>query len=191
MKKKDGSIRLCIDYRNLNAVTIRPIYPIPDSKQLFDTLEGSLFFSSIDVSKAYYQCPVREEDKCKTAFATRKGQYEFNRMPFGLCGAPATFQRLMHIILRKENWMECLVYIDDVLIFGKSFEEHLSRLKTVLDRFKVAGIKLSPAKCNLFQTSLKFLGHEISSKGIFPDKEKMKRYKIGRNQQQWNSSIPF
>ena len=96
-------------------------------------------------------------------------------MPFGLCGAPATFQRLMHIILRKENWMECLVYIDDVLILEKSFEENLSRLKTVLDRFKVAGIKLSPAKCNLFQTSLKFLGHEISSKGIFPDKEKIEK----------------
>ena len=178
VKKKDGSIRLCVDYRSLNSVTIRPIYPVPNTKQLFDALEGSLFFSSIDLSKAYYQCPMKEEDKCKTAFTTRKGQFEFNRLPFGLCGAPATFQRLMHIILNKENWFQCLVYLDDVLIFGRSFDEQFNRLKNVLTRFKDSGIKLSPQKCNFFQTKLTFLGHAISKDGIQPDPEKISKIKF-------------
>jgi len=180
VRKSDGSIRLCIDYRQLNALTIRPIYPIPDSKSLFDSLNGSMFFSSLDLSKAYYQCPVREEDRCKTAFATRTGQYEFNRMPFWLCGAPATFQRLMHNILKEENWVSCLIYLDDILVFGRSFEEHIERLKTVFSRFSDAGIKLSPKKCNLLQSSLIFLGHKINSEGIYPDEGKINKIKNWR-----------
>ena len=185
VKKADGKIRLCIDYRELNAVTIRPIYPIPDSKSLFDSLDGSIFFSTVDLSKAYYQCPVKEVDKCKTAFSTRTGQYEFNRMPFGLCGAPATFQRLMHTIFKKENWSSCLIYLDDVLVFGKSFDEHLKRLETIFLRFSESGLKLSPSKCDLLQTSVNFLGHKISSAGIYPDENKIRKI------QEWEKPCTF
>ena len=105
VKKKDGDVRMCVDYRKLNAVTLRPIFPIPDATQLFDSLEGAKYFSSLDLSQGYHQVPVAEADIQKTAFTTRRGQFEFLRMPFGLCSAPATFQSLMHTILRKENWM--------------------------------------------------------------------------------------
>ena len=173
VKKKDGSIRLCVDYRNLNAKTIRPIYPIPETKHLLDTLHGSKYFSAIDLSSAYYQCEVEEKDKQKTAFATRHGHYEFNRMPFGLCGAPATFQKIMHVILKNENWTSCLVYLDDVLIFGKDYPEHLHRIELIFQKFSDAGIKLSPNKCNFFQTELQFLGHMVTSEGIKPDPNKV------------------
>ena len=157
--KKDGTIRMCIDYRNLNAITIRPIFPIPDTKQLLDNLSGNLFFSTIDLSNAYYQCPMVESDKPKTAFATRKGHFEFNRIPFGLCGAPATFQRLMNVVLEKENWHMCLIYLDDVMIFARSFDEHLNRVEIILSKLFESGLKLSPSKCNFFERTIHFLGH--------------------------------
>ena len=175
VKKKDGNIRLCVDYRNLNSVTIRPVYPIPEAKHLFDTLAGSQYFSAIDLSSAYYQCEVVETDKEKTAFATRKGHFEFNRMPFRLCGAPATFQRLMHVVLKAENWSSCLVYLDDILIFGKDYSEHLKRLETIFKKLSEAGIKLSPEKCSLFKRELKFLGHIVTSEGIKADEEKISK----------------
>lgn len=173
VKKKSGEIRLCIDYRKLNAVTKRPIFPIPETFQLFETLQGSEYFSSIDLSNAYYQVEVNEADKEKTAFATRRGQFEFNRMPFGLSGAPSTFQRMMSIILRAENWRQCIIYLDDVLIFAKNFDQHIDRLQNVFQRLREAGIKLSPNKCSLFQTELKFLGHIITKNGIQTDPNKI------------------
>ena len=178
VKKKDGSIRLCVDYRNLNSKTIRPIYPIPDTKHLLDSLHGSKYFSAIDLSSAYYQCEVKEEDKEKTAFATRRGHYEFNRMPFGLCGAPATFQRLMHVVLKMENWTSCLIYLDDVLIFGKDYSEHLKRLELIFEKLSEAGIKLSPDKCNFFKTELQFLGHLITPDGIRRDPAKVSKVQL-------------
>ena len=119
------------------------------------------------------QCPMEEKDKAQTVFTTRTGQYKFNKMPFGLCGAPATFQRLMHIILKMDNCLQCLIYLDDVLIFRRTFDEHLERMNTVLQIFRDSGIKLSPKKWNFFQTKLNFLGHEISKEGIFPIKKKL------------------
>ena len=175
--KKDGTIRMCVDYRNLNALTIRPIYPIPDTKHLLDSLSGSAYFSSIDLSSAYYQCEMAEKDKPKTAFATRKGHFEFNRMPFGLSGAPATFQRLMNLMLEKENWEICLIYLDDVMIFGRTFEEHLQRVACVLKRVEDSGLKLSPMKCNFFAKNLQFLGHVVNSDGIKPDPKKVEKVK--------------
>ena len=120
VKKRNGDFRLCIDYRRLNSVTIKPTFQIPDSRTIFDSLNGSRYYSAIDISSAYYQCAVNEEHKKYTAFTTRKGQFEFNRMPFGLSGAPFTFQRLMNSILREENWQTCLIYLDDVLIFSRT-----------------------------------------------------------------------
>lgn len=173
-QKKSGEIRLCIDYRKLNSVTRRPIHPIPDNRQLFDSLAGAKYFSALDLSSGYYNIEISENDKEKTAFATRRGQFEFNRMPFGLCGAPATFQRLMHIILREENFEKCLIYLDDILIYGSSMEEHNKRLKDILDKITKAGVKLSPGKCYFLKRSIKYLGHIISNKGVETDPDKIK-----------------
>ena len=142
-QKKGGDLRMCIDYRRLNSVTIRPIFNIPSTDSLFNHLSNAQIFSSIDVSNAYYQCEIREQDKPLTAFATRKGHFEFNRMPFGLVGAPFTFQRLITSILRNENLEVCLIYLDDVLIFSDSFDEHLRRIKVVLEMIRPSASKLS------------------------------------------------
>lgn len=164
--KKNGDVRMCIDYRKLNSLTRRPIFPIPDAQQICDTLHGSEYFSTIDLSQGYYQIPVADEDVEKTAFSTRMGHYEFLRMPFGLCSAPATFQQMMHKVLSNHNWEKCLIYIDDVLIFGRSAEEHYQRLRSVLQRIREAGLKLSPEKCVFMQREVEFLGHVIGKDGI-------------------------
>ena len=174
VKKKNGDIRLCIDYRKLNEVTQRPIFPLPDSKELFDCLQGAKFFSSLDLSQGYHQIPMHDNDKCKTAFTTRTGQYEYNVMPFGLSGAPATFQRLMHSVLKGDLWEKCVVYLDDVLVFGSTLSEHNERLASIFKKFRDANLKLSPSKCNFAMTKLKYLGHIISEEGIGTDAEKVK-----------------
>jgi len=177
VKKKNGEYRMCIDFRRLNSVTVKPIYKIPDSQSLFNHLSGAKMFSSIDVSSAYYQCEMREEDKKLTAFNTRRGQFEFNRMPFGLSGAPFTFQRLMHTILREENWLSCLVYLDDILIFSKDFEEHLERVEVIFEKIKQSGLKLSPTKCKFFMPEVTFLGHVVSKNGLQTDPSKISALK--------------
>lgn len=173
VKKKSGDVRLCMDFRRLNSVTLRPIFPIPEAQHLFDSLGGSRYFSTIDLSNAYYQCEIKESDKCKTAFSTRRGQFEFNRMPFGLSGAPATFSRLMNVVLRMENWKLCLIYLDDVLIFSETFQEHMRRLRVIFTRIREAGIKLGTEKCHFLKKELKYLGHIISCEGLKTDPDKI------------------
>ena len=133
-KKKDGSTRFCIDYRKLNSITHKDAYPIPRIDDTLDTLSGSQWFSTVDLLSGYWQVEVAEEDKPKTAFTTREGLYEFNVMPFGLCNAPATFQRLMDLVLAGVQWSQCLVYLDDVIIIGRDFEEHMCNLSSVLQK---------------------------------------------------------
>ena len=194
VKKKNGDFRLCIDYRRLNSVTIKPTFQIPDSRTIFDSLSGSTYFSAIDISSAYYQCAVKEDHKKYTAFTTRKGQFEFNRMPFGLSGAPFTFQRLMNTVLREENWQTCLIYLDDVLIFSKTFTEHLKRLDIVFSKLEESGIKLSPRKCQLLLTELCYLGHKISKNGIEADPSKievLKSWPIPKNVHEMRSFLGF
>lgn len=175
--KKNGDIRLCVDYRRLNSVTKRAVFPIPATQQLLDCLSGSSYFSTLDLSQGYHQVLMDDDDIQKTAFATRRGQFEYKRMPFGLSTAPATFQRLMHIVLRQENWTKCLIYLDDILIFGRDVDEHLSRLRSVLQRIREAGLKLSPSKCFFLQRKVQYLGHIISSKGIQTDPQKIEKVK--------------
>lgn len=175
VKKKNGDLRLCVDYRGLNNITSRPIFPIPDTSTICDALSGSCFFSSLDLSQGFYQVPMSEADIPKTAFNTRSGQYEFTRMPFGLCGAPATFQRLMNVVLRGENWHKCVIYLDDVLIFGRSLDEHNERLRAVLQRFREANLKLSSSKCCFLQQQISYLGHIISKDGIATDPDKTRK----------------
>lgn len=172
--KKDGDIRLTVDYRRLNQKTKVPSFPIPDAQQLFDTLGGAKHFSTIDLAAGYYNISLAECDREKTAFSTRKGHWEFLRLPMGLAAAPATFQRVMKAILKEEDWRECLIYLDDILVFGKTREEHLVRLRKVLSKIKEAGLKIAPAKCQFFARDVKYLGHRVSSNGISMDEDKIK-----------------
>ena len=169
VKKKDNTYRFCIDYRALNAVTVKDSHPIPRQDDTIDALSSSTFFSVIDLSAGYWQVPLDPNSKEKTAFTTGTGLYEFNVMPFGLVNAPMTFQRLMERVLQGLHWSTCLVYLDDCIILGQDFTSHLANLKEVLQRVREAGLKLKPSKCQLFKKQFTYLGHVISSAGVLPD----------------------
>ena len=173
VQKRDGSLRFCIDYRKLNAVTRKDAYPIPRIDDTLDTLAGSKWFSTLDMVSGYWQVEVGEEDREKTAFCTPNGLFEFKVMPFGLCNGPATFQRLMDLVLAGLHMSHCLVYLDDIIVMGKSFGEHLDNLRKVFDRLREAGLTLKPSKCVFFQTEVNYLGHVISRNGISTDPAKI------------------
>ena len=136
VSKKDGSLRMCIDYRSLNEVTIKNKYPLPRINDLFDQLQGAKYFSKIDLRSGYYQLKIRPSDVQKTAFVTRYGQYEFTVMPFGLTNAPAYFMNLMNKVFMEELDKFVVVFIDDILIYSKSAEEHEQHLRIVLERLR-------------------------------------------------------
>jgi hypothetical protein len=142
VKKKDGTDRFCVDYRKLNAVTKKDVYPLPRIDDILDSLGKSRYFTNLDLASGYWQIEMEEGHKEKTAFTTIAGLYEFNVLPFGLCNAPATFQRLMEVVLAGLTWQTCLVYIDDILVFSESFQDHLNRLQGVFQRLLKAGLKL-------------------------------------------------
>eukprot|EP00731_Ephydatia_muelleri_P020755 Em0013g482a len=171
--KKDGSTRFCVDYRKVNTVTRKDAYPLPRVDDTLDTLAGSKLFSTLDLATGYWQVEVADEDKEKTAFSTPEGLYQFEVMPFGLCNAPATFQRLMDKVLSGLKWYSCLVYIDDIVVVGDSFGNHLYNLVGVLKRLREAGLKVKPSKCSLCQREVQYLGHVVSTEGIFTDPTKV------------------
>jgi len=173
VQKKDGSTRFCVDYRRLNKVTRKDSYPLPRVDDLLDSLAGAQWFTTLDLASGYWQVEVDPEHREKTAFTTGQGLYEFRVMPFGLCNAPSTFQRLMELVLAGLEWDICLAYLDDIVVFGRTFSEHLQRLRTVLSRIKSANLKLSPKKCQFFQQSVSFLGHIISCHGVSTDPTKV------------------
>ena len=164
--KKDGSRRFCSDYRLLNEVTVKDSYPIPRIEETLESLSGAQWFSTLDLASGYWQVELDEEAKEKSAFVVRGGLYKWTVMPFGLCNAPSTFERLMENIMRGLQWESLLVYLDDVIVFGKTIEEELSRLKEVFRRLRQANLKLKPKKCVLFQQSVLYLGHVVSKDGI-------------------------
>ncbi|KAH9142693.1 hypothetical protein AeRB84_013249 [Aphanomyces euteiches] len=156
IRKPDGSIRFCIDYRKLNDVTIKDRYPMPRVDDLLDVLGKSM-----DVASGYWNVRMEEESIPKTAFVCKFGLYEWLVMPFGLCNAVPQFARLMEDVLRDQLWMSCLVYLDDVIVFSPDFATHISRLRDVLTCLQSAGFKLKMSKCHWGKTSVAFLGHII------------------------------
>lgn len=173
IEKKNGEIWFCVDYRRLNAITSRDVYPLPLMEDVFERLSGARYFSSLDLESGFWQLYVAHKDREKTAFITPDGLFHFNRLPFGLCGAPPTFQRLMDQVLGGLKWTQCLVYMDDVLVFGCNLEEHNERLSRVLEAIENAGLTLNVKKCLFGSTSVTYLGHCIDQCGIQPDKTKI------------------
>ena len=173
--KKDGTSRFCVDFRRVNAVTKKDVYPLPRIDDILDTLGGAQYFSTLDLSSGYWQIELDPVTRDKTAFTSHYGLYEFIRMPFGLCNAPATFQRLMQVVLRGIEGKFCFVYIDDILVCSKTFEEHLKHLEQVFERLNKAGLTLKPKKCCFLRKEVLYLGHVISGKDIAPDPAKTQK----------------
>ena len=174
VSKKDGTARFCIDFRKLNSITKTDSYPLPRFDECMDSLHGSQFFCSLDLMSGYWQVPLQTpEDREKTAFLTKDGLFQFRVLPFGLVNAPATFERLMECVLRGLQWERCLLYLDDILIFGRTFEETVKNLEKVLDRLDKANLKIKPSKCVLMTDELEFLGHLISRNGMKPLADKV------------------
>ncbi|XP_027158420.1 uncharacterized protein LOC113760043 [Coffea eugenioides] len=173
VKKKDGSLRLCIDYRGLNEATIKNKYPLPLIDSLFDQLQGSVVFSKLDLRQGYYQLKIKKEDIPKTAFSTRYGHFEFAVMPFGLTNAPAAFMDLMQRIFKKYLDQFVVVFIDDILIYSKSREEHAKHLEVVLQILREHKLYAKFSKCEFWLTEISFLGHRVSEDGIAVDPAKV------------------
>ena len=164
------------DYHMVNNITHKDSYPLPHIEDTLDSLSGSKYFCALNLASGYWQVEMEQKDKAITAFGTKQGLYHFNVMPFGLCNAPATFERLMEMVLKGYLWTRCMVYIDDVIIYGRSFGETCENLRLVLERMRVAGLKLKPSKCTLFRRELLYLGFVVSGKGIHPDPKKLEGY---------------
>ena len=163
VRKKDGMIRFCVDYRKLNNKTVKDAYAIPRVEDSLHLLAGAKYFSKLGLRSGYWQVEIKEEDKQKTAFQVGTlGFYEFNIMPFGLCNAPATFQRLMERCMGDMNLRDCLIYLDDVIIFSSTFEEHLDRLEAVFTCLQQHSLKLKASKCEFMKSKVTYLGHVVS-----------------------------
>lgn len=174
VKKKDGTGRSCIDCRKLNEITRKDVYPFPRCEEILESLAGTAYFTHLDLVRGYWQIKVVKEDREKTAFSTPDGHFQFKRMPFGLTNAPATFQRVMNTILAGLSWTDCLVYLDDIIVFGKTLTEHNRSIEEVLTRLEQAGLKLNAKKCHLVQGQSVILGHVVNREGIATDPEKIK-----------------
>ncbi|XP_052464763.1 uncharacterized protein LOC128021529 [Carassius gibelio] len=173
VKKKDGSLRMCVDSRQLNARTRKDAYPLPRIEESLDALTGARWFSTLDLASGYNQVPVAEADRSKTAFCTPFGLFEFLRMPFGLCNGPSTFQRLMERIFGDQSFQSLLLYLDDVIIFSTTVEQHLQRLELVLSRLRQQNLKVKLSKCCFFCPKVRYLGHVVSAAGVSTDPEKI------------------
>jgi hypothetical protein len=181
VRKKDGSLRLCIDYRALNKITIKNKYPLPRIDELLDRLQGATVFSKLDLRSGYHQVRIAEGDEPKTAFRTRYGHYEFRVLTFGFSNAPATFMRLMNDVFREYLDDFVIVYLDDILIFSKSVEEHKKHLRLVLEKLRGHKLYAKESKCEFFKSEMPFLGHVVSKYGIAVDKSKVAQI------QQWQT----
>ena len=173
VKKKDGSFRMCIDYRELNKLTVKNRYPLPRIDDLFDQLQGYSYYSKIDLRSGYHQLQVREEDISKTTFRTRYGHYEFQVMPFGLTNAPAIFMDLMNRVCKPYLDKFVIVFIDDILIYSKNKKEHEGHLRTILELLRKEKLYAKFSKCDFWIRKVQFLGHVIDSQGLQVDPSKI------------------
>ena len=174
VRKKDGSLRFCIDFRKLNSLTVKDSHPLPCICETLESLAGAAHFSTFDMNSGFWQVPMDEESKQYTAFTLGSmGLYECESMPFGLCNAPPTFQRLMQNCLGELSLTYCLIYLDDVIVFSDTPDEHLRRMRAVFDHLREHDLKLKPSKCEVFKSEINYLVHHVSRKGVLPSKKNL------------------
>ena len=173
VKKKDGSLRMCVDYRALNNLTKKNRYALPLADDLFDRVQGARYFSKLDLNAGFNQIRVEEADIQKTAFRTRFGHFEYTVLPMGLCNAPATFMHLMNTTFSKELGLFVLVFLDDILVFSRTEEEHIRHLRIVLQRLRDQKLYAKPSKCEWMKDEVEFLGHRIGRDGLAVMQEKV------------------
>ena len=174
VRKKDGSLRFCIDFRKLNSLTVKDSHPLPRICETLESLAGAAHYSTFDMNSGFWQVPMSPESKQYTTFTLGSmGLYECESMPFGLCNAPPTFQRLMQNCLGELNLTYCLIYLDDVIVFSHTEEEHLERMRVIFDHLREHGLKLKPSKCEVFKTEINYLAHHVSKKGVLPSKKNL------------------
>ena len=195
VRKKNGKLRLCIDYRMLNKRTVKDSYALPRIEEVLDILNGAKLFSTIDIKSGYHQVSVEYQHKCRTAFTVGPlGFCEYNKMPFGLSNSLATYQRLMEECLGSLNMKICVIYLEDLIIFSDTFQQHLERLDIVLTRLRECTLKLSADKCFFLQKRINFLGHLGSSEGVGTDPvkiEKIKNWPTPSNSDELRSFVAF
>ena len=172
VRKRSGDLRVCVDYRSLNNITVKDAYPLPRIEECIDALKGAKYFSSLDLTQGYLQVKVADADKPKTAFRAMGSLYEFCRLPFGLCNSPATFSRLMAKCLGHMNGKGIIIYLDDIMVYSSTISEMSERLAAVFQRIREFGLKLKPEKCHFMKRKVSFLGHVISSSGVETDPSK-------------------
>ena len=170
--KPNGGVRFCVDFRKLNEITEKDVYPLPRIDDLLHAMKEARYFTTLDLLSGYWQIPLTEESKAKTAFITSQGLYQFKVMPFGLTNAPATFQRMMDVVLAGLKWQCCLVYLDDVIIFSPTFEQHMQDLEKCFERLAETGLVLSPEKTHICRQEVHYLGHVLSATGLATDPRK-------------------
>ncbi len=174
-RKKGGELRVCIDFRALNAKTKKDAFPLPRITESLENLRGAAYFSCLDMKSGFWQVELEEESKAYTAFTVGNlGFYECERMPFGLTNAPATFQRLMQSCLGEQNMDYCLIYLDDIVIYSRTQESHIWRVDRIFERLRAEGLKLRPDKCDFFKSEITYLGHEVSAEGVKPSNFNLK-----------------
>ena len=191
-KKDSNEGRMVVDFRKLNDVTIKQVFPIPRMDEILDQLGRSRYFSTLDLESGYHQVEIEECDREKTGFSTSYAHYEFTRMPFGLAGAPMTFQRLMNHVLTGLQGLECFVYLDDIVVYGGNLAEHEARLRKVLQRLRQHNLKVKSQKCNFLRREIVYLGHKCTPQGCLPDPSKSEcvtSYPIPRNKKEIQSFL--
>jgi len=169
VKKKDGKLRLFADYRALNEVTKKDRHPLPLICEALDRLGGAKYFNKLDIKDAYHNIRIREGDEWKTTFSTKLVTYEYLVMPFGLCNAPAAFQRWINEVLMEHIDMYCIVYLDDVVIYSSTLQQHRKDASNILEAIRKSGMKVKPSKCEFHQSETEYLGFIIGQEGVKTD----------------------